>query len=517
MNIKRLLLTVVLLLSQVPTVHGDDPFAAIQQVATKDLLAVAYVDIDSIDADACLTWAIQQELIPDEDAAEIRGVSAMVQGLLQQASKAGVDHVFAVAQQQDLTFQGPPLFVFSVVEGKEASKTVKSLRRIIGLLQLPNFELDVFNQSILGGTAEQIAKAKSVPIVTRQRLLTAWKKFGGHDAGAFIIGSDDTRRSIRELLPQLDAPFEMVNGKLVSDHLISVGVMVSLPDEIDAKFVVQAADDQAAKDVQAALLAAKRLLGTKDSEFAAPVPAIGVAAIENVSPEVKGTEVVLDFQALLSDKQVLASLLEPARVGSRKTQRQNNLRKAILAMLNYDSANGTLPAYANFDDAGKPLLSWRVLILPYLDQNELYKQFKLDEPWNSPHNIKLVSKMPEFYADPSRELKALAEAGRTRMVVPRSEGTMFYGQEGATFKQITDGSSNTIAIVNVVPERAVIWTQPVDWDVDLENPKGGLFDGQNKEAVFSRGDGSTGVFEKDVPANRVRAMLTKDGGEIVPN
>ena len=61
----------------------------------------------------------------------------------------------------------------------------------------------------------------------------------------------------------------------------------------------------------------------------------------------------------------------------------NKLRQIILAMHNYETADGALPAYANFDADGNPLLSWRVHMLPYLEQNELYNQFKLDEPWNS--------------------------------------------------------------------------------------------------------------------------------------
>jgi hypothetical protein len=517
MNIKPLFLAFALFgLTHVQVAQADDPLATLQQIATKDLLAIAYVDIESIDAGACLIWASQQGLFPAEDAAEFEGVSAMAQGFIQQASKAGVEHVFAVVQQQDLTFQGPPLFVFSIEDGKEASKTVKSLRRIMGFLQIPNFELDVFNNSIVGGTAEQIAAAKKAQAVERSRLVTAWKKFGGHDAGAFILGSDDTRRSVRELLPTLDAPFQMVNGNLVADKIDSVGFFLQLPGDIDAKFVFQTTDPQAAQNVKTAVLAAKEILVSEGSEYAAMVPAIGVAALKNLNPQIEGTEVVLDLQPLLTDKLLLANLLEPMRVGSRQTQRQNNLRQAILAMLNYEAANRSLPAYANFDDAGKPLLSWRVHILPFLDQMELYRQFKLDEPWNSPHNISLVKKMPDVFSDPSRELNEMNAAGRTRMVVPKSKVAIFHGQEGTTFKQITDGSSNTIAIVNVCPERAVIWTQPVDWDVDLENPKDGLFDDRNKVADFSRADGSTGVFELDVPASRVKAMLTKEGGEIVP-
>ncbi len=81
----------------------------------------------------------------------------------------------------------------------------------------------------------------------------------------------------------------------------------------------------------------------------------------------------------------------------------NNLKYIGLAMHNYLDANSHFPPAASVDKAGKPLLSWRVMILPYIDQDQLYKQFHLDEPWDSEHNKKLIDKMPQIYASPLRE------------------------------------------------------------------------------------------------------------------
>ena len=79
----------------------------------------------------------------------------------------------------------------------------------------------------------------------------------------------------------------------------------------------------------------------------------------------------------------------------------NNLKQIGVALHNYHGVYKTLPPPAKTAD-GKPLLSWRVLILPFLeDDDNLYAQFKLDEPWDSPHNIKLLTKMPEVYAHPA--------------------------------------------------------------------------------------------------------------------
>jgi hypothetical protein len=70
-------------------------------------------------------------------------------------------------------------------------------------------------------------------------------------------------------------------------------------------------------------------------------------------------------------------------------------------MVNYHDAHGRLPPAVVYGKDGKPLYSWRVLLLPYLDEQELYQQFQLDEPWDSPHNLQLLPRMPGFYAPPS--------------------------------------------------------------------------------------------------------------------
>ena len=105
---------------------------------------------------------------------------------------------------------------------------------------------------------------------------------------------------------------------------------------------------------------------------------------------------------------VLIALLLPAvqsaREAARRAQCVNNLKQIGLAMHNYASANGGFPPAAIVDPRGKPLLSWRVAILPYLDANPLYAKFKLDEPWDSPHNKELLKYMPAVYGCPSRNL-----------------------------------------------------------------------------------------------------------------
>ena len=92
---------------------------------------------------------------------------------------------------------------------------------------------------------------------------------------------------------------------------------------------------------------------------------------------------------------VLIALLLPAvqaaREAARRSQCVNNLKQIGLAMHNYHAQQNKFPGAAITNKQGKPLLSWRVAILPLLDQQGLYEKFKLDEPWDSPHNRALLT------------------------------------------------------------------------------------------------------------------------------
>src|SRR6185436_18638182 len=85
----------------------------------------------------------------------------------------------------------------------------------------------------------------------------------------------------------------------------------------------------------------------------------------------------------------------------RRMMASNNLKQIALAFHNYESAYGCFPPPAITDAQGKALLSWRVAILPYIEEDALYKQFRMNEAWDSPHNKKLLSKMPKIYASPT--------------------------------------------------------------------------------------------------------------------
>jgi hypothetical protein len=180
-------------------------------------------------------------------------------------------------------------------------------------------------------------------------------------------------------------------------------------------------------------------------------------------------------------------------------------------MLSYHGTHGSLPPWAVVDKHGKPLLSWRVLVLPFIEQDDLYKQFKLDEPWDSPHNRRLLPKMPLVFKPFDGRA---VEPDKTFFQVFIGRGAAFEGARGMKLPDdFPDGSSNTILIAQA--EKAVLWTKPEDLEFapDRRLPKlGGIFPETFQVALVDMSSRSISVTLSE---QTLRAAITRNGGEIL--
>ncbi len=190
----------------------------------------------------------------------------------------------------------------------------------------------------------------------------------------------------------------------------------------------------------------------------------------------------------------------------------NNLKFIALAFHNLASLNDPagFPSAAIRSKDGKPLLSWRVAALPYLEQNDLYKRFHLDEPWDSPHNKALLKEMPEVYAPvlPTDEPRV-----STYYQVFTGPGALFENKDGIPFADIHDGTSNTLLVVEA--GTPVPWTKPEDIQYDPKKPLPKL--GRQFDDGFygAMADGSVRFFRNDIDKDFLRALITCRGGEII--
>ena len=318
---------------------------------------------------------------------------------------------------------------------------------------------------------------------------------------------------IEELLPRLPDELGGGSSRIITRGLLWAAVGANLPPKLSLRVVIQSEDAQTASALRDKLATTYEWLGRQEDVRKHVLGFDRLAKL--LTPEVQGDRLTLVFdeenQGIASLMAALKPSVQQARERARRAAAMNNLKQIGLAMQNHASAMKTFPTAASYDADGKPLLSWRVHVLPYLECKQLYDQFHLDEPWDSEHNRKLIDQMPAVYRSPASKLK---QKGRTSYLVPLGEGTVFYGRQVAAFEEIKDGTSHTIMVVEVDDDHAVIWSKPEDLPYDIKNPTkglGGLYeDGFN--ALFC--DGSVRFLSNTISPDVLRALFTRAGGEV---
>jgi hypothetical protein len=180
-------------------------------------------------------------------------------------------------------------------------------------------------------------------------------------------------------------------------------------------------------------------------------------------------------------------------------------------MHNYNSTYNGFPAAAICDKkTGKPLLSWRVAILQYIEEEALYKQFKMDEPWDSEHNLKLAKNMPKVYYNPKANKPG---DNKTHYRLFYGKGAAFELNKTSSLATFTDGTSNTLMVVEA--EEPVVWTNPYDlaFDPTKALPKMLSIDGKFSAAY---GDGSVRTFKMPIDQEILKLLIQKSDGKPIP-
>lgn len=298
-------------------------------------------------------------------------------------------------------------------------------------------------------------------------------------------------------------PFTVLQSARLSIHAgekIKADVRLAFED---------AAKAAAAKEVVVGLLPIGGTILDKMVKGAPPeaekIAGLAVAAYKSITPDISGKSLVVTAEAPASVDELaalVAPMLEQVQSAAGRAQGANNLRQMGLAMHNHHAAFNKLPP-AKLEKGG---LSWRVAILPFLEQEGLATKFKLDEAWDSEANKALLAEMPKVFEHPTRK----APPGHTFYRVIVGPGTIFGdGSESLSFARIADGTSNTLLIVEA--ESAVPWTK---FDEVVFDPKGKppvLGEKGRFGAVFADGH----VQFLDVPAETLTALITAAGGEVV--
>jgi hypothetical protein len=160
---------------------------------------------------------------------------------------------------------------------------------------------------------------------------------------------------------------------------------------------------------------------------------------------------------------LLLPSFSPARQASQRIRCMNNLKSIGLALHNYYDTYGSFPPPYLPDKEGRPMHSWRVLILPYLDQQALYEAYDFDEPWDGPNNRKLAESMPVCYACPAHDPATLAPGHTCYHAVTGGE-TAWSEDQPRIFKDFPDGTSHTILVLE--GSHDIPWMAPIDADLE---------------------------------------------------
>ncbi len=324
----------------------------------------------------------------------------------------------------------------------------------------------------------------------------------------------------REVPPPLAFLFEM------PELLDAVRIHYQFTESLSPKIVMTAGGPEQAKRLQEIISAGlttaqmalmpqiESSLDTNDPVQRATVQylrRISNLTVKTLQPTVEGNDLSLRIDGNAATVGTLVGLLLPAiqaaREAASRTQSMNNMKQLGLAMHLYHDVHGHFPVGIR-DSVGRPLLSWRVEILPFLEQQALFESFHLDEPWNSEHNSKLIDKMPPLLAPPGVEL----ERGYTSYQGVAGASQLFSGKI-VSLKEITDGTSNSAMVVETNRDAAIIWTQPADWRVQQDDPTAGLHvrSGNGHLVLFI--DGSVQAVLTDPQS--FWGMTTISGGEVI--
>ncbi len=313
-------------------------------------------------------------------------------------------------------------------------------------------------------------------------------------------------------------------GLIQQVHGLSIHInVIGKPGSKMLEVVATAADEDASKQMLEMLTplldngkesakAQLANLATNGLETQKPGLKLAEEIVESATISQTGTSVAFSASIPASfDKlpEILKPAVEQARKAARATQKKNNLKHIALALHTYESTFRAFPG-AGKSAAGKAGLSWRVHVLPYLDQAPLYQKFNLNEPWDSETNKALIEQMPEIF-----KTEGVEEPGKTSIHVITGPGAPFAKDAAPKIAEFTDGASNTILTVVAGPDTAEIWTKPGGLDFDPKDPLKALGKLAGDTFLALLCDGSVRSISVKIEAENLRRLFQLADGEVI--
>jgi hypothetical protein len=459
---------------------------------------LANLDLDDL-ADRVLSGVLEAGEI---DEAKV-GIVAWVEAL----RGAGAEALYVLVDPMDLP--GLPVVVVPLAEGSDG----EAIGRILcgdaeGEPPVAWPTCAIIRGAVFAGSDAALERIQAAGATPRPELDEAFAASGDGPARLLIVPSTNQRRVIEELMPRLPESFGGLETAPITRGMRWAVLGLETEPGVRLRGIIQSSDAGVAGDLAGEFREAMSRLGKglRDDQSMSAF----VSNLERIEIEGAGDRLVLAAD-LEQAGELVGAPVRKARAEAKRSRSMNTMKTFGLAMHNYAfNQKSTFPPAYTVDEGGKPLLSWRVHILPYIEQKSLYDEFHLDEPWDSPHNAALIGRMPELYRGPG-----VSEEGMTNYLVPRGRDTIFPGAEGVTLKEILDGTSFTLLVVEANPAHAVVWTKPDDWEVDEGADPGTLLGNHPGGFVAGFADGSARFIREALGPELLKALTTISGGEVI--
>jgi hypothetical protein len=470
--------------------QDKSPTDVVSPYLDETTLGVAWCDVDQLDVMSIASLAKTYNMPMNETAYDY------AKNVVANLKSQGVVKVYSVIDVSSIMETRPPLFIFQVKSGADLSVVQGLLTPLIAPADL---SIVKDGDLLLVGAKKDLNKKQTHPAVQLERLQKQIS--AANRSNAICVAPSASMSEALRMTMSLGAgdvekqPFGLrvfmlfvpMEGLRIDSNMLHKGMNA----------VVDFDTPEKAKNFRESM--SSLLANEKQLE------------VERILPQVRDASAVWQLENPENFADFLKGVSSRLVGGAGQMQSSNNMKQLAIALHNHESAFRFFPPQAVVSPEGKRLLSWRVLLLPFLDQNELYQRFKLDESWDSPHNAALIREMPEFFARPGAD----ATLGKTPYVAPLTKES-FFGRPGAPpgFKDILDGTSNTIWFVEAPPEFEVTWTKPEDWEVKgIESIN--TFLKAKPELLISLMDGSVQTLPATVTSDIILKMITIAGGEVV--
>ena len=453
------------------------------------------INVAKIDMPKALQWLQEHAKTAGEMPLDAQQ-TAMATGFIESLKGAGVDNLYITASTRSL-FDGGPVVVIPC----DNTQAVHGLAALVagGLPKKSQFVAQIADDAVLLGPKVAVDRVKAADGEQRNDLILPLLNKGTSDHLMVAQVSPEIKKDLVAFWPDRvpNAPEIKISPRAMAEDLQSASIGWNLPPKPHVVAELGSTGGDATARVMGAIM--QLLAMSPEAAKAIQVTSDDKKVIVEASPDKLA--------------EWLQAVTGTARARANNMQDQNSLKQIGLAMHNYHDAFKHFPPRALTDPDGKPLLGWRVTVLPYIEQAALAKAIRMDKAWDAAENKAFNETAIMVF---SGNMRGTDHPTKTRIRVPVIKGSFWQGDgPPRTIRDIRDGTSNTIAALLAPESAAVDWMSPEPWVLSEDDPISDVFGDQEVvNALFF--DGSVRTFSKeDLDNKKLKALLTFAGGEAI--